>query len=250
MIAVRSALFWVVFFFSTIIFSATMVALFWLPFNPRYKIGISWAKLNIFWLELTCNLHYKITGLENIKGMDGGIVFSKHQSSWETLALQFWFNPPAWVLKRELLRIPFFGWGMALSQPIAINRNAGRKAVEQMIEQGRERLKNNRWVIIFPEGTRIAAGKRGRYRIGGAILAERTQAPVIPVAHNAGEYWPRQGFLKYPGTIQIHVGPAISSHSKKAQQIMDEAEQWIETEMASITTLTDHEHGAVKNVSN
>lgn len=243
MLYVRSAIFWIVFLLSTVVISFTMVLLFWLPFKYRYEFAWSWAKLNIWWLKTSCGLGYTISGLEHIRQMKSGIVFSKHQSTWETLSLQFWFKPAAWVLKKELLRVPFFGWGMALSEPIAIDRGAGRKAVVQMIEQGTDRLQKNRWVIIFPEGTRIAAGKRGRYRFGGAALAEASGYPVVPVAHNAGEYWPRHGFVKHPGTIKVHVGPPIETRGKSAQQIMTEAECWIENEMALITTLSSHEHG-------
>jgi 1-acyl-sn-glycerol-3-phosphate acyltransferase len=239
----RSLAFWAVFMLSTLLLSIVVILLFAFPFKIRYAPARFWGVLNIWWLAKTCRLHYEIEGLDQIAGLNSGIVLSKHQSTWETLALHLWFKPTAWVLKRELLKVPFFGWGLALSDPIAIDRKAGRKAVEQLVEQGRDRLQKNRWVIIFPEGTRIAAGKRGRYRIGGAALAAETGAPVVPVAHNAGEYWPRRGFVKHPGLVKVHVGPIIDPQGKSAQQIMDEAQQWIETEMANITTLSEHEHG-------
>lgn len=224
-----------------------MLVIFAFPFRVRYGIAISWARLNIWWLEKTCKLVHEVQGFEQVKHLNAGIIFSKHQSTWETLVLQFLFNPATWVIKRELLKVPFFGWGMALTEPIALDRGAGRKAIDQLIAQGKARLEKNRWIIIFPEGTRIAAGKRGRYRIGGAALAEKTGYPVIPVAHNAGEYWPRRGFIKKPGTIQLHIGAPIDSTNKSAQQILQEAEDWIENEMARITTLSSHEHGAKDN---
>lgn len=240
----RSLAFWAVFMLSTLVLSVIVVLLFPLPFRIRYAPARFWGVMNIWWLGKTCGLRHEVEGLEHIVNLHSGIVLCKHQSTWETLALHLWFKPSAWVLKRELLKVPFFGWGLALTDPIAIDRKAGRKAVEQLVEQGRERLRDNRWVIIFPEGTRIAAGKRGRYRIGGAALAVESASPVIPMAHNAGEYWPRRGFIKHPGIIKVRIGPAIDPQGKSAQQIMDETQQWIETEMEKITTLSEHEHGA------
>ncbi len=238
----RSLLFWMVFGVLIVVFALLLLLTFPLPFNKRFLVTRAWSTLTIAWLRITCNLHYEVQGLENI-GSGPGIVFAKHQSTWETLTLNFWFTPQAWVVKRELLWAPIFGWGMYMMQPIALNRGAGKKAVEQLVDQGRDRLERGRWIIIFPEGTRIPPGKKGRYRVGGAVLAERTGYPVTPVAHNAGEFWPRRQFIKKPGTIQVRIGPPIESKDKTAQQILGEAEQWIESEMARITTLQQHEYG-------
>jgi len=242
----RSLLFWAGFATFTIIFALLLFISFPLPFNKRFYVTRAWSTATITWLRITCNLRYEIKGIENI-GKQPGIVFAKHQSTWETLTLNFWFTPQSWVVKRELLWIPIFGWAMYMMDPIALNRSAGRKAVDQLIELGRERLQKGRWIIVFPEGTRTEPGKRGRYRIGGALLAERTGYPVTPVAHNAGEFWPRRQFIKQPGIIQVRIGPPIDSHNKTAQQILAEAEQWIESEMANITTLQAHEHGGGAN---
>ena len=141
------------------------------------------------------------------------------------------------MAKRELLWIPFFGWGLAVMKTIAIKRGTGRAAVTHLIRQGRARLKEGLWIIIFPEGTRVAPGEKGRYRVGGAVLAEHSGYPVLPVAHNAGEYWPRRSLIKRPGTIKVRIGPLISSKGKSAQQILHEAESWIESTMAEITTM-------------
>lgn len=238
----RSFLFWSGFALLILVFAALLILSTPLPLERRFILTRGWSKLTIYWLGVTCKLYHKVQGLENI-GTGPGIVFSKHQSSWETLSLSLWFRRSSWVVKRELLWIPIFGWGMYIMKPIALNRGAGRKAVDQLVKQGLERLKDGLWVIIFPEGTRIAPGKTGRYRIGGAVLAERSGCPVIPVAHNAGEFWPRRGFVKQPGVINIHIGPPIESEGKKAQQILGEAQQWIESEMARITTLKEHEYG-------
>lgn len=233
----RSALFWVGFFFSTIILSILSLFTILLPFNARYWFISLWTYFNLWWLTITCNLDCHVEGTENIT-VKNGIVFSKHQSTWETLALKRWFNPESWVLKKELLSVPFFGWTTRLMEPIALDRKAGRKAVDQLIEQGRDRLEKGRWVMIFPEGTRIPPGKKGRYKIGGASLAAATGCPVIPVAHNSGEYWPRRGFIKKPGTIQVRIGKPIKTTDKTAQQILQEAETWIEAQMQTISTLS------------
>jgi 1-acyl-sn-glycerol-3-phosphate acyltransferase len=237
----RSLLFWVVFGLLIVVFAFLLILSFPVPFNKRFLLTRAWSTLTIAWLAITCKLRYEVKGLENI-GPGPGIVLAKHQSTWETLTLNFWFTPQSWVVKRELLWAPIFGWGMYMMEPIALNRGAGKKAVEQLIEQGRDRLEKGRWIIVFPEGTRTAPGKKGRYRIGGALLAERTGYPVTPVAHNAGEFWPRRQFLKKPGTIQVRIGPPIETGNKTAQQILSEAEQWIESQMVSITTLQQHEY--------
>ncbi len=238
---VRSVLFWIVFALSVPVFATALLVAFPLPFERRFGIARLWASMNIAWLRISCNLRHEVQGLENIPAQPG-IVFAKHQSTWETLTLSLWFTPQSWVIKRELLWIPFFGWGASTMQPIALNRGAGRKAVDQLVAQGRERLASRRWIIIFPEGTRVVPGRRGNYRIGGAALAVRTGASITPVAHNAGEYWPRRSFIKRPGVIQVRIGPAIDSGDKTAPQVLAEAQAWIETEMAKITTLRSHQH--------
>lgn len=238
----RSFLFWIIFAILIVFFAIVLTLSFPLPFNKRFYVTRAWSTVTIAWLRLTCNLRYEIEGLEHITDK-AGIVFSKHQSTWETLTLNLWFTPQSWVVKKELLWAPVFGWGVSMMDPIALNRGAGKKAIDQLVEQGQERLEKGRWIIIFPEGTRIAPGVKGRYRIGGGILAERTGYPVTPVAHNAGEFWPRRKFLKKPGVIKVSIGPPIESVGKSAQQIMDEAEAWIENEMVRITTLTEHSYG-------
>jgi 1-acyl-sn-glycerol-3-phosphate acyltransferase len=239
----RSFAFLIVFALSIPLFAPLLLLSFVVPLEKRFYITRAWSKMNIAWLAMTCNLKHEVVGIENIPDQ-AGIVFSKHQSTWETLTLNFWFTPQSWVIKRELMWIPFFGWGAYMMEPIALNRGAGRKAIEQLVEQGRDRLEKGRWIVIFPEGTRVAPGKTGRYRIGGAVLAEKTGCRVVPVAHNAGEYWPRRSFIKRPGVIRIHIGPPIDSQGKSAQQILDQAREWIENEMQKITTLEEHVYGS------
>jgi len=238
----RSLIFWVVFTFLILIFTTLLVLSFPFPLEKRFVLTRTWSKLVLWSLQITCNLRYEIKGTENIPDTPG-IVFSKHQSTWETTSLNLWFATQSWVVKSELLWVPVFGWAVFMMDPIALNRGAGRKAVDQLVRQGRERLEKGRWIIIFPEGTRIAPGQTGRYRIGGALLAEHTGYPVTPIAHNAGEFWPRRKFIKRPGVIQVRIGPPISTRNKSAQQILAEAKQWIETEMGAITTLKHHQYG-------
>lgn len=227
MLFLRSLLFALGMWLSTLVFAPLAVLTFPFPFTVRYAFITRWARFNLWWLRLTCRLDYQVRGRENIP-VGNAIVFCKHQSAWETLALQKIFPPQVWLLKRELLWVPFFGWGLAMLEPIAIDRRAGRKAVEQLVTQGGERLANGRWVVIFPEGTRVPPGQSGRYGIGGAVLAAKSGYPVVPVAHNAGEFWPRRGFIKRPGTITVVVGPAIESQGKTAEMIKEEAREWIE----------------------
>jgi len=231
----RSSLFSVVFVTTIPIFALLTVLCFPFPFKIRYAIASRWALLNLWWLKCSCGLSYRVSGAEHIPH-DTAIIFCKHQSTWETLALQAIFPPQVWVMKRELLWVPFFGWALAMLGSIAIDRKAGRKAIDQLITQGRQRLEDGRWVVVFPEGTRIAPGQRGRYRIGGAVLAEQSGHPIVPVAHNAGEFWPKRGFLKRPGQIQVVIGPPIQTQGRTAAEILALAETWIETEMVKITT--------------
>ena len=212
-----------------------VIAILTFPFPPllRYRIISGWARSMLWWLNVTCSIHYRIIGRENIPSHPS-IILSKHQSAWETLAFQQIFPPQVWVLKRELLWIPFFGWGLAMTSPIAINRSAGREALKQMVAQGKDRLKKGFWVVIFPEGTRMGPGEKGKYHIGGAWLSTHTQATVVPVAHNAGEFWGKNSFIKKPGTITVHVGEPIAATGMKPDELNQRVESWIEHTMTSL----------------
>lgn len=232
----RSLAFWLVFAVSTMICSTLLLFTALFPFRTRWKLLQVWVEFILWWLKVTCKLTHEVRGSEHITST-AGIVFAKHQSTWETIALQKIFPLQVWVAKRELMWIPFFGWGLALMKCIAIKRGTGRAAVKQLVSQGKARLAEGIWIVIFPEGTRIPAGEKGRYRIGAAVLAEHSGHSIVPVAHNAGEYWPRRSFLKYPGVIQVRIGAPISPAGKTAQEILDTAADWIETQMDEITTL-------------
>jgi len=213
----------------------TLLALLSFPFHPitRYRIISGWA-LTVMWLlRVLCGIRMEVRGAENIP-KEPCILLCKHQSAWETIALQKVFPPQVWVLKRELLWLPFFGWGLAMTSPIAIKRSEGREAMKQLLKQGKERLTLGFCVVIFPEGTRIPYGQRGKYKIGGAMLGAHCGVPVVPVAHNAGKLWGKNSFLKYPGVITMSIGAPIDPAGLKADEINRRAEEWIENEVAHL----------------
>ncbi len=233
MIVLRSALFAVLQTVLTVVFS--VIALFTFPFSARirYRIITLWNRIVVWLAEVICGIRYRVIGLENLPGTPA-VVMAKHQSAWETIALPVLLPPMAIVIKRELLWVPFFGWGMAMLSPIAINRAEGRAALKQIVEQGRVRLAEGFGVMIFPEGTRMAPGEVGRYGIGGSWLASHVNALVVPVAHNAGEFWPKNSFLKHPGLITLSIGPAIDATGMKPDALNEQVKTWIETEMQQL----------------
>lgn len=229
----RSLLFNLIMWGSVLIYAPLALLTFPFPVRTRYAFVSGWARMQLWLARWIVGIRYHVEGHRHLP-RGAAIVLAKHQSTWETIALQEILPPQVWVLKRELMWIPLFGWALALLKPIAINRGAGRKAVEQVIEQGRRRLADGFWVIVFPEGTRVAPGHKRRYGIGGAVLAAETGYPVVPIAHNAGNYWPRRTILKKPGTVQVVIGPVIESSGKTAQEIIAAAERWIESEVARL----------------
>ena len=231
----RSALYMLLQIIITPPYALLTLACFPLSPHNRYRVTSSWTMIMLFLLRHLCGIRYQIIGAENIPKTPS-IVISKHQSAWETLAFQKIFPPQVWVLKKELLRIPFFGWGLAMTSPIAIDRSAKKKALEQIVEQGKDRLSQGFWIVIFPEGTRIAPGKRGKYKIGGAWLATHTDVKVVPVAHNAGEFWGRNSFVKRAGKITVSIGKPIDPTGMEANDLNVQIENWIETETQRIST--------------
>ena len=233
MSALRALLFLLFQTLVTPCYAAVMLLLFWLPRIPMYRIAASWCRTNLWGARWICGIRHRAVGAENIPSTPH-IVMSKHSSTWETLALTQFFPPLAYVAKKELLSIPFFGWGFALSSPITIDRKAGRDAMAQMVEQGRERFGQGFWIVVYPEGTRIPVGTRSRYKTGGARLASALPAPVLPVAHNAGYLWPKGVFGKKPGTITLSIGPSISPDGRDIATLSAEIEAWIEGEVARL----------------
>ncbi len=230
---IRSALFALLQTALTVFFA--IAALFCLPFSAhtRYRIITRYNHAMISLARVVLGIRYVIEGKENLPHRPA-ILLAKHQSAWETVAFLCLFPPVSPVIKQELLKVPFFGWGFRLLNPIAIDRSAGREALKQIVAQGRDKLAQGFWVLVFPEGTRVAPGEKGRYGIGGGWLAMETGAPIVPVAHNAGEVWPKNAFVKRPGTVTVRIGPAIESTGKSAAELTRAVETWIETEMTRL----------------
>lgn len=233
---IRSSVFWIFHVVSLIPVITGLLLFFWAPINIRYAIGSSWAIMNMRFLKWFCNLDYQIKGRENIPA-EASLILSNHQSTWETLAFQDFLPNQLWVLKKELFRVPIFGWGLAIMSPIAIDRSAGKKAVDQIVEQGQKKLDQGRWVIMFPEGTRIAPGVDSKYKMGGFIFASRIDRKVVPVAQNSGEYWPKHSFIKYPGTITVSIGEAFNAKDMPQEEVKQRVEGWIKQELAVISQL-------------
>lgn len=233
MVFIRSLIFFLV-EITWIPFYATLV-LFTFPLKPHVRhVFIGGLAHSLMWLlRIICNIRMEVRGAENIP-KEPCIILSKHQSAWETFSLQTVFPHQVYVLKRELLWIPFFGWGLALHSPIAINRSKGKDAMKQLLKQGKQRLDDGFCVVVFPEGTRMPFGQRGKYKIGGAMLAASTGAPVVSVAHNAGKFWGKGAFMRYPGTIVMSIGTPIATAGLKPEEINRQVEEWIESEVQRI----------------
>ncbi|MBV8783763.1 MAG: 1-acyl-sn-glycerol-3-phosphate acyltransferase [Gammaproteobacteria bacterium] len=203
-----------------------------LPFPRRFALVRIYAAAILWVLRWSCGLTHRIEGEPIPEGCH--IAFWKHSSSWETIAMMRLFPRQVWVLKRELLWIPVVGIGVRQMHAIAIDRKAGHSAVAQVIEQGRERLAEGDWVIIFPEGTRMAPGETRRYGVSGTLLAQETGRLIVPVAHNAGSYWPRRGLRKRPGVIRVVVGPPFSAAGREVRALNEEIQAWIESTVKSL----------------
>ena len=237
MLFLRSLLFYILLGVSTLVIVGPLLLLCpALPGTMRNRAIARWSNSIVQLLRVLCGVNYEIMGQENIPA-EPGIIICKHQSAWETFALQLIFPAQVWVLKRELLWIPIFGWGLKVVGAIAIDRKGGKKALMQVIKQGTERLQRGLWVVIFPEGTRSLPGTKGKYNVGGAMLAARSGFPVVPVAHNAGEYWSSKGFVIKPGTVKVVVGPVLQPEGMKAGEVNEWTEQWIEGQMAIISNV-------------
>jgi 1-acyl-sn-glycerol-3-phosphate acyltransferase len=247
---IRNLIYWVVLVVVTTFFFTCLFLCAPLPRRWRHVFGQTWARVLVWTLAHVVGLKYQVIGRENIPDTPA-VICSKHQSGWETMALQSIFPAQIYVAKRELLWIPIFGWGLGLMNPIAIKRSDRAGANNQILAQGRERLSHGFWITVFPEGTRVKPGARGKYKLGASRIAKTLNMPLVPVAHNAGEFWPRNSFLKYPGLITVAIGPAIwPEQSRGAEAMMAAAEEWIEARQIEIggagpfaakrETLVDH----------
>lgn len=229
----RSAAFSIGVVLATIVVASCLLLARLLPYRTRYHIATYWSQFVIWWLRVTCEISHQLTGLENIPNQPV-VVLCKHQSTWETILLTMLFRPQVWVLKREILWVPFFGWGIGTLNPIAIDRGSKREALRQVLSQGKQRLENGAHVIVFPEGTRVPPGQRGRYGSGGVRLAKSAGVRIVPIAHNAGYFWPRKGFLKQPGVVRMVIGEPVETTETSTEQLLHQLENWIETTVASL----------------
>lgn len=225
MMILRNLLFYLGVTVDTAVFTLFGFLLFFLPYRGRYWLITRWSYFFIFWAKICCGLRYEVEGLENLP-KESAIVLANHQSSWETIFFQILLPPQSWVIKRELLWIPGFGWTLGLLRPIAIRRDQ-LHSIKALLAQGKKRLAEGMWLVVFPEGTRSAVGKLHRFSRTGAALAEASRKLVVPIAHNAGEFWPRGVFIRKPGTIKVSIGPPIDPSNKSVTEINELAEAWI-----------------------
>ena len=233
MAAIRSVIFMVLIVLWTIPFSLACMLTAVLPYRMRYAFTSVWNRVTIFVARWVLGIRYELRGMEHLpeKGR-GAVVLSKHQSAWETIFLLYALNNPlCFVFKRELLMVPFFGWGLGLLRMVAIDRKSGVDAFTQTVNQARVRLNDGVWMIMFPEGTRIPPGQPSKFKSGGARLAVALDAPIIPIAHNAGECWPKKPWIKRAGKITVSIGPLIESKGRNVADVHNEMASWIEAEM-------------------
>lgn len=204
-----------------------------LPYRIRYYCITRWSHFFIFWAQITCGLRYQIEGLEHV-GAETAIVLSNHQSMWETVFMQVLLPTQTWILKKSLLQIPFFGLGLRLLEPIAIDRRDKHNTIKQLNTEVADRLAKGRWVVLFPEGTRVAPGVHHAFSKSGATLSKATGYPIIPIAHNAGLFWPRGFWIRKPGTIRVVIGPMITPQDREILDIHHTVESWIRTHLRAI----------------
>lgn len=206
------------------------------PLRTRYVLARFWAHVIMGGLRVLCGLDYRIEGRENLPA-GGHVALWKHSSSWETFAMVLVCPPQVWVLKRELLWIPFVGWGIRQMHSIAIDRGSGHSAVKQVVDQGKRYIAQGIWVMVFPEGTRMAAGETRKYGVSGALLAREAGCLVVPIAHDAGFYWPKRGLLKKRGTVTVVIGKPIDPAGRDPREVNEEAQAWIENTIVELRRL-------------
>ncbi len=231
-----SLLYTTILFAESFAWGALITLVGWLPLPLLYPFARGWAQTSMWLARFLCGLTWVVEGRENIPREGAHISMWKHTTAWETMAQMVMFPPAAWVYKREILWIPLVGWATWMMPGIAIDRGSGHRAVNQILDQGRARLAAGIWVMIFPEGTRVGPGETRKYGMSGALLASQTGAKLIPVAHNAGDFWPRRGLLKKPGLIRVVIGPPIETAGRDPRALNAEVQAWIESTMREIST--------------
>lgn len=225
MMKLRTVLFYLAWAVATGFWACFIIIMVVLPFRWRHRIATGWGDTTVWLLRLICGVKWHVTGREHLPNYP--VVFAvTHQSTWETVFGPLLYRDQVWVLKRELLWIPFFGWAMALLYPIAINRRQRKQAMQQVIEQGRQRIARGFSVVMFPEGHRFPPDSPLVFKHGAARLAESLQVPIVPIAHNAGQFWPRRGWM-HSGTVQVEIGAPISPQDKSVNELTQEIEDWV-----------------------
>jgi 1-acyl-sn-glycerol-3-phosphate acyltransferase len=247
-VILRSAFFMAILAAFTVPYALGVMLCFPLPHRWRRQTVVPWVQVAAWLIEHVLGIDYRVIGSENIPDRPS-VILSKHQSAWETIVLQLIFPWTLFVWKKELKMLPFFGWALAVTPMISVDRDAGKKALRQLVEQGRQRLAQGYWIVIFPEGTRTPVGMHRRYKSGGAYLAVKAGVPVVPVALNAGEYWSRRALIKYPGTVTVSIGPAIDPTGLSAEEVNARAEAWMEAEMRRISPHCYGQHGPARTAA-
>jgi 1-acyl-sn-glycerol-3-phosphate acyltransferase len=234
LLVLRSTVYWIWSILNTLMMA--LPVLITAIFSRRLSLYFAhmWLRINLFGLRVICGLKWQVEGKEHIP-QTPCVVLSKHQSTWETYFLPTILPPTVYVAKRSLALIPIFGWALVALRFILIDRKSGSSAINQIVTQSLERMSDGYSVIIFPEGTRVAVGAEPNYRIGGAVVAEKTGTNILPVAVNSGEFWPRMGYIKWPGTITVSIGPVIESTGRQASELLEETQAWIEWKMKEIS---------------
>ena len=233
----RGLLFTIVMYGAALVLSATELLIFWAPHKWKWAVAVAWAKVCLWAGRVICGLDVTTEGSENIPD-EPAVFLIKHTTALETYWQIAALPPSAWVLKRELLYLPVFGWALGLvMKAIAIDRSSGGSAVKQVIAQGKERIANGISISMFPEGTRMPPGETRRYGVSGAALARETGCKIVPVAHNAGDFWPKRGMAKKPGKIRFVIGPPIEPGDRKPRETNLIAQEWIENKMSEISSL-------------
>ncbi len=234
----RSTVYWIWQIFATLLMGGPVLIGALISFRVGYYFADWWIRLNMYGLRFICGVGWDVQGKENIPDK-ACVVLSKHQSTWDTYFIPMLFNPATYVAKRSLVWIPIFGWSLVFLRFILIDRKSGRSAVRQMVDAAADRLANGRWLIIFPEGTRRPVGAPPKYRPGGAIVASELGVNALPIALNAGEFWPRMGFIKWPGTITVRIGPVISGAGRTVDEVLAESTAWIEKNTHEISIFAE-----------
>lgn len=232
MLYIRNLIYWLILVLITPPMFTVIIPAALIPKGANH-VGRAWALILMWMLKHIIGLKYRVVGRENIPDRPS-IICSKHQSGWETLAFQEIFPLHVFVAKKELFKLPFFGWGLKLAKTIGIDRSNRTQANRQLMEQGLARKKEGFWITIFPEGTRLPPGTRGKYKLGAARMAKMFEMDLVPVALNSGEFWPRNSFLKYPGEITIVIGKPVAHSSGTPEELMAQCENWIESQQEKI----------------